>query len=777
MKSPSLKPPASLARIIIVRLICYTSLMMGGVGLINYFNEQSRLDDRLRKNLETFTDRLSADLALSVWNADDRQIRNNIVSGLQDQAIQGIALQVQEKSYFVTRDAAWKAVFQEKQFPETGLIPKRVQVFFQGREVGRMTVYATPRFMREELRRMILGTGASIVLFELILVLTLYLLLWHTILRPIRRLEQYSLAVSSDNRVVPTEVVRFRGELGTLRKAMEHMVSQLDTRYAELQAFRDNLEITVAERTADFEKARLAAEDANRAKSAFLAAMSHEIRTPMNAVLNMVGTVLESPLDETQKEYLKVADTSARHLLSVINDILDFSKIESGKLEIENIPFSLHGLLESVANLFRTKVAETKVELVLDIEPGVADGVRGDPTRLRQILVNLTGNAFKFTPKGQIVLRAESRESGIRILVADSGIGIPAQSQAKLFQPFTQAESSTARRFGGTGLGLAISRRLAELMGGEITFSSVEGEGTVFTVDLPLAPEPAGNREELGLAGPLQGRAALLIEDNAPSREAVRRMLARHGLVCIPFPAVEPALEWLRSPEATDIAVALVDWQLAPGGLDGIAGVVELRRLRAGLPCFLISAFAGPEVQVAASAAGASAFIPKPVTWAATRSALHAVMAPAPASETQGAAPESKPFEGVRALLAEDNLQNQLVAKILLKKLGIELDVADNGRIALEKARDNPERYRLILMDMQMPELDGLEATRKIRELGAEIPALKNVPILAMTANAMKSDFDACIEAGMNGWVTKPIDKTALRSELERVLNPPAADS
>ncbi len=521
----------------------------------------------------------------------------------------------------------------------------------------------------------------------------------------------------------------------------------------------------VDEATAQLQRAKTEAEAANRAKGAFLAAMSHEIRTPMNAVLNMVGTVLESSkVEGEQREYLKVADSSARHLLSVINDILDFSKIESGKLEIEDIPFSLHGLLEGVSDLFRVKVAESHVELVLDIVPGTPDGVRGDPTRLRQVLVNLVGNAFKFTAKGQVVLHAQAEGGELRLSVADSGIGIPPEQQAKLFQPFVQADAATTRRFGGTGLGLTISRRLAQLMGGSIALSSVEGEGSLFTVSVPLMADAAGDRGELRLPLALMGRGILLVEDNAASREAMRVMFEQHGLPCVSFPAVEPALEWLKSPAASDVGAAVVDWSLPEGGMDGLAGISELRRVRAGLPCFLVSAFADRQVQERAKSSGAAAFIPKPVTWGAVHAALQRSLA---SPEVAPLAPQvAVSFDGVLALVAEDNKQNQLVAKVLLKKMGITVEVADNGKVALGMAQADPGKYQIILMDMQMPEMDGLEATRQIRSL----PACKTIPIIAMTANAMKSDLDACLEAGMNDWVVKPIDKQKLLETLRKAL-------
>jgi two-component system sensor histidine kinase/response regulator len=534
-----------------------------------------------------------------------------------------------------------------------------------------------------------------------------------------------------------------------------------ETLLNELIAGREQLERTVEQRTVELRVAMDKAESANRTKSVFLAAMSHEIRTPMNAIINMVGAALEASPDPQQTEHLRIAHTSANHLLSLINDILDFSKIEAGKIDLESIPFSLHELLESVADLFRQKSAETGVELICDPEDGLPDGVRGDPTRLRQILVNLVGNAFKFTHHGEVTIRATSAGDSLRFEVRDSGIGMSPEQLARLFQPFSQADSSTTRKYGGTGLGLTISRSLARLMGGDITVDSAPGEGSGFTVEIRLPRDIAGDSHAAGLPAPLLGATILIVSDNPAVREAKHRLLTGHGLRCETFASAEAALAELEAHPEKGYAAAIVD--LGPKGASGGPGLItNIRRCRPELPCLLVGPFADKALREAGKAAGASVFIPKPATWGLVRAALLSTLgASAP---TASATPVDKPFEGVVALLAEDNEANRMVARMLLKKMGIALETAENGRIALAMAEATPDKYAVILMDMQMPEMDGIEATRRIRKN----PRLHEVPIIAMTANAMKADTDACLAAGMNDFVTKPIDKNLLYAALRR---------
>jgi two-component system sensor histidine kinase/response regulator len=550
------------------------------------------------------------------------------------------------------------------------------------------------------------------------------------------------------------------------------------------------------EMVVQLDKARAQAQEANRAKSDFLANMSHEIRTPMNAVINLTALALETDLNPRQQQYLHVVHTSARNLLALINDILDLSKVEAEKLELEVAPFSLRNVLEEVTETFRTKVAEKHVELVVHVLSDVRDGLIGDSLRIRQVLTNLIGNAFKFTEKGEIALKVSlAPESGdavrttqdpphtthhtpltthLLFTVRDTGVGIPIDQQDRLFQPFTQADSSTSRKYGGTGLGLAISRRLARLMDGELTFESDPGHGTTFFFKAEVGVQEQQPSAVPTVPEDLRERTALIVEDTQSSRELLESFFGGFSIPCVSVDTAEKGLELLQAESKrgspNPFGLALLDWQL-PGmsGLDAATHIRAQERTR-DLPIILMSAYAGKEEEAKCTEVGVNVFLPKPITLSSLYNAIVEAKGLRPALAPKNTSFEGDTeFTGTRVLLAEDNETNQFVALELLGRLGIELDIAASGHEAVEMARTR--EYAAVLMDMQMPEMDGLEATRRIRQE----PALTNLPIIAMTANAMKADVEACLSAGMNDFLSKPIDRAALVQSLRRWLPPSRA--
>jgi signal transduction histidine kinase/CheY-like chemotaxis protein/HPt (histidine-containing phosphotransfer) domain-containing protein/HAMP domain-containing protein len=525
--------------------------------------------------------------------------------------------------------------------------------------------------------------------------------------------------------------------------------------------------------------ARQKAEEATQTKSMFLANMSHEIRTPMNAILNMTGLALEADLPAKPHQFISVAHSSARNLLGILNDILDFSKIEADKLELESAPFNLRDVLEEVTDTFRSVVIQKHVELITHALPTVPDRLRGDALRFRQVLTNLISNAFKFTDKGEVLVRVETAEADegtppaevlLRIRVSDTGIGISPEEQARLFHSFTQADSSTTRKYGGTGLGLVISRRLARLMGGDLAVESTPGKGTTFIFTARLAVEAQSETPIRVAPDDVIKRPVLIVEDTETSRELLETLLRSWSISPVSVATAEDGLALLEGRNGTGgrdpFGLVVLDWMLP-----GMNGLEAAERIRARdetrtLPIVLISAYAGKEEEARCAELGVNVFLPKPIT---ASSLFDAVV------EAQGArvhaarqtldAPLEREFDA-HVLLAEDNEANQMVASEILGRLGIELDIANNGREALEMARADRTKYAAVLMDMQMPEMDGLAATRAMRS----DPTLHGLPIIAMTANAMKADLDACLAAGMNDHITKPIERKALLQTLRRWL-------
>lgn len=765
------------------------------IGQLTYefYDEQRRLDTEVTHISNIF----KPIFAQALWNLDDEQIHSNLEGVLANENVLGIQIKDEHAALYASLGAFLNAKgkmecakmakinFDLRKCTElfTQLKAYEYPVYFNdpirgAQLVGSLVFYSSTDIVMQRSASMFVITITNALVKTLCLWAIAWWVLQKLVARPLGQVakalnqlnpdEEHS-DISTATPIDPQYVER-DDELGVMMRSYFHLKESLLRKNAELSAYHTELEQKVEERTHKLEQA-------NKAKSEFLANMSHEIRTPMNGVLGMTELLLGTPLAKKQRQYARTIHNSAMALLGIINDILDYSKIEAGKLELEHISFNLETMLDDCSAIFALKCTEKPIQLITDLDHRVPPSLVGDPTRLRQVLMNLMGNAFKFTEKGQVIMRVQWLESNdksvrLRFAIQDSGIGLSEEQIGRLFKSFSQADTSTTRKYGGTGLGLAICKQLAELMGGDIGVESTLGEGATFwfTARFDIGEACELRQAQQKLETGMKGVSLLVIDESTAYRDMVANKARAWGMQVECTGSLGQATRLLSSAatEGRPFKVVMV----ASDGARLDAAYSMAQREEYGRPTVIVVC---PSHQLPRaeelSQRGMLLILEKPTPLVELRNVLGracGVNFDVDESVESAAKEKSVDFSQLRVLVAEDNKVNQMVIDGLLKKLDVRAKLAENGALAVAACEKAEVPFDLILMDCEMPELDGWSASRQIRDHDFRRSNGEPVVIIALSAHAMSIEKDKAREAGMDDYLSKPISMDRLVDALKR---------